>query len=114
VLDASVRLLSLLDCPFRSGFPGTVQYTSAVETLDGLRVVIDAHLFADALKQLQQRTWLLHWANFVFWSLPSDGPQKFLDLVLQDGFTIALQINAPHLLRCGPPSRSLGMRVAEH
>jgi translation initiation factor 3 subunit E len=77
-----------------------MQYTSAVETLDRLREVIDAHLFADPLKQLQQRTWLLHWANFVYWSLPSDGPQKFLDLVLQDGFNVALQIKAPHLLRC--------------
>lgn len=83
-----------------------MQYGNAVDTLDRLREAIDAHLFADALKQLQQRTWLLHWANFVFWSTP-DGPAKLLDLLLQDRFTVALQINAPHLLRCAPPGCAL-------
>jgi hypothetical protein len=78
-----------------------MQFSDAVETLERLREEIDAHLFADALKQLQQRTWLLHWANFVFWSV-SDGPSKLLDMMLQDRFTVALQINAPHLLRCAP------------
>jgi hypothetical protein len=77
-----------------------------METLDRLREEIDAHLFADALKQLQQRTWLMHWANFVFWSI-ADGPSKLLDLFLQDRFTVALQINAPHLLRCAPINRGV-------
>jgi translation initiation factor 3 subunit E len=75
------------------------QYDNAHETLTRLREAIDTHLFADALKQLQERTWLLHWSLFVFWNIP-DGPSQLLDLFLQDRFTIALQINAPHLLRC--------------
>jgi hypothetical protein len=83
-----------------------MQFGAAMETLDRLREEIDAHLFADALKQLQQRTWLLHWANFAFWSV-ADGPAKLLDLLLQDRFTVALQINAPHLLRCAPAADEL-------
>ena len=59
------------------------------------------HLYADALKQLQQRTWLLHWALFIFWNT-SDGAAQLLDLCLQDKFTVAMQVNSPHLLRSAP------------
>lgn len=81
------------------GCGGGVQYDTATETLTKLREAIDMHLFADALKQLQQRTWLLHWALFIFWNT-SDGPSQLLDLCLQDKFTVAMQVNSPHLLRC--------------
>jgi hypothetical protein len=79
----------------------SAQFGHAADTLERLREEIDSHLFTDALQQLQQRTWLLHWSNFVFWSIP-DGPGKLLDLLLQDRYTVSLQINAPHLLRCAP------------
>eukprot|EP00892_Ulva_mutabilis_P009997 jgi/Ulvmu1/736/UM010_0109.1 len=73
-------------------------YDAATETLTKLREAIDMHLFADALKQLQQRTWLLHWALFIFWNTP-DGASQLLDLCLQDKFSVAMQVNSPHLIR---------------
>jgi hypothetical protein len=60
------------------------------------------HLFADPLRQLQQRTWLLHWALFIFWNV-DDGCTQLLELFLHDMFTVAMQVNSPHLLRCGAP-----------
>lgn len=77
-----------------------MQYSAATETLSKLREAIDMHLFADPLRQLQQRTWLLHWALFIFWNV-DDGCTQLLELFLHDMFTVAMQVNSPHLLRCG-------------
>lgn len=78
-----------------------MQYDQAVETMQRLREMIDTHLFADALKQLEQRTWLLHWSLFVFWNV-NDGRSKLIEMFMSERFMAALQINAPHLLRCAP------------
>ena len=75
-----------------------MQYDSALETLNRLKELIDTHLMADPLKQLQQRTWLLHWSLFVFWNI-DDGRSKLIEMFMTERFMAALQINAPHLLR---------------
>ena len=64
------------------------------------------HLYSDALAQLQQRTWLLHWSLFIYWNV-DDGCTQLLDLFMHDMFTVAMQVNSPHLLRC--PSISLSL-----
>jgi translation initiation factor 3 subunit E len=76
-----------------------VQYIAAIDTISKLREAIDRHLFVDALKQLQQRTWLLHWSLFIYWNV-DDGCTQLLDLFMHDMFTVAMQVNSPHLLRC--------------
>jgi len=84
--------------PFSCSRSPASQYDSALETLTRLRELIDSHLFTDALKQLQQRTWLLHWSLFVFWNI-DDGRAKLIELFMTEKYMAALQISAPHLLR---------------
>jgi hypothetical protein len=48
--------------------------------------------------QLQQRTWLMHWALHVFWNT-ENGKTSLIDLFLQPAYMSAIQINAQHLLR---------------
>lgn len=82
-----------------------MQYIAATDTITKLREAIDLHLYSDALRQLQQRTWLLHWSLFIYWNV-DDGCTQLLDLFMHDMFTVAMQINSPHLLRCTPFSYS--------
>lgn len=76
-----------------------MQYIAATDTLSKLKDAIDRHLYTDALKQLQQRTWLLHWSLFIYWNV-DDGCTQLLELFTQEVFTVAMQVNSPHLLRC--------------
>jgi len=46
-----------------------VNYGDAKDDLEKLKESIDSRLFTDHLQQLQQRTWLIHWALFIFFSL---------------------------------------------
>ncbi|KAF0699820.1 Aste57867_9596 [Aphanomyces stellatus] len=50
------------------------------------------------LEQLQQRTWLLHWALFVF-AWHEDGRDAIVDFMLQSRCLEAIQTNAPWLMR---------------
>ena len=90
-----------------------VQYIAATDTISKLREAIDLHLYSNALAQLQQRTWLLHWSLFIHWNM-DDGCTQLLDLFMHDMFTVAMQVNSPHLLRCPPfclhlpPAANLG------
>ena len=54
--------------------------------------------FAPALVALQQRTWLLHWALYVFWN-HENGRNDLIELFLSPPYLNAIQINAQHLLR---------------
>lgn len=47
---------------------------------------------------LQQRTWLLHWALFVYWN-DKGGLDKMLDLMFHERYRQAITTNAPHLAR---------------
>eukprot|EP01023_Acetabularia_acetabulum_P004309 TRINITY_DN11794_c0_g1_i5.p1 TRINITY_DN11794_c0_g1~~TRINITY_DN11794_c0_g1_i5.p1 ORF type:complete len:455 (-),score=85.58 TRINITY_DN11794_c0_g1_i5:1002-2318(-) len=53
---------------------------------------------SDPAMQLQQRTWLMHWALFVFWN-HLDGRAELVELFMSERYQGALQINAQHLLR---------------
>jgi translation initiation factor 3 subunit E len=70
----------------------------AFDSFNRLKEAVDQTLVDNPLKQLQQRTWLLHWALFIFWNIP-EGYSQLVELFLQDRFTVAIQVNAPHLLR---------------
>ena len=50
------------------------------------------------LQQLQQRSWLLHWALFVHAGHPS-GRDLMIDLLFQQPYLNAIQTTSPHLLR---------------
>lgn len=70
----------------------------ASEDLLRLREALDSQSFATPLMQLQQRTWLMHWALHVFWNT-ENGKTSLIDLFLQPAYMSAIQINAQHLLR---------------
>ena len=36
-----------------------------------------------ALRQLQQRTWLIHWSLFVFFRFPNENPETGLDALIE-------------------------------
>tara|TARA_B100001057_G_scaffold491160_1_gene580845 strand:- start:115 stop:1308 length:1194 start_codon:yes stop_codon:yes gene_type:complete len=73
-------------------------FEGAQARLNELRDTIDNKNHAGPLMQLQQRTWLLHWALYVFFNHPG-GRSQLLELFLQDRYLNAIQLNAPHLLR---------------
>jgi translation initiation factor 3 subunit E len=74
------------------------EWDDANEDLTKLKEALDNQTFASPLMQLQQRTWLMHWALFVFWN-HENGRNTLIDLFLQPAYLNAIQINAQHLLR---------------
>jgi translation initiation factor 3 subunit E len=70
----------------------------ASEDLLRLREALDGQSFSTPLMQLQQRTWLMHWALHVYWNT-ENGKTALIDLFLQPAYMSAIQINAQHLLR---------------
>ncbi len=73
-------------------------FEAAREDIQKLKEVIDNQTFAAPLVQLQQRTWLMHWALFVFWN-HEKGRDDLVDLFMSPPYLAAIQINAQHLLR---------------
>lgn len=70
----------------------------ALDDLNRLKEAIDTRTFPSALVQLQQRTWLLHWALFIFFN-HENGRNLIVDLFMQERYLNAIQTTAPHLLR---------------
>lgn len=61
----------------------------------------DSHappLPADAVEQLQQRTWLIHWSLFVFFN-HEKGRDLIIDMFFQPQYINAIQTTCPHVLR---------------
>ena len=58
-------------------------WDAALDDLTRLKDIIDANTFAPLLQQLQQRTWLMHWALFVFFN-HDNGRNAIIDLFFQD------------------------------
>ena len=55
---------------------------------------------AKPLRQLQARTWLLHWSLFVFFNLgEAEGCQGLLEMFLSPAYLNTIQTSCPHLLR---------------
>ncbi|GMH39331.1 hypothetical protein BSKO_07229 [Bryopsis sp. KO-2023] len=74
-------------------------FDAANDDLTKLKEALENQSFISPLLQLQQRTWLMHWALFVFWN-HKNGVNNIIDLFLQEErYLNALQTNAPHLLR---------------
>jgi len=73
-------------------------WETALEDMNKLKEIIDAKSFVSPLKQLQQRTWLIHWSLFVFFNHPN-GRNGIVDLFFQDRYLNAIQTNCPHILR---------------
>ncbi|KAK3269113.1 Eukaryotic translation initiation factor 3 subunit E [Cymbomonas tetramitiformis] len=71
-------------------------WETAIEDMGRLKDIIDKN--TDALGQLQQRTWLMHWALFIFFN-HENGRNSIVDLFFQDRYMNAMQTNAHHLLR---------------
>lgn len=56
-------------------------WESALEDLNKLREYIDNNTFGSALHLLQQRTWLIHWSLFVFYTHPK-GKDLLIEMFL--------------------------------
>jgi translation initiation factor 3 subunit E len=74
------------------------EWEDALKDVGHLREYIDTKSFASPLKQLQQRTWLIHWSLFVFFNHPN-GRNGIIDLFLQEKYLNAIQTTCPHILR---------------
>jgi len=72
-------------------------WDAAVEDMSRLKELIDAKNYFP-LKQLQQRTWLIHWSLFVFFNHPN-GRNGIIDMFFQDRYLNAIQTTCPHILR---------------
>jgi len=72
-------------------------WDAALEDLTRLRELIDTKNY-NSLKQLQQRTWLIHWSLFVFFNHPN-GRNGIIDMFFQDRYLNAIQSSCPHILR---------------
>jgi len=70
----------------------------ALEDMNRLKEIIDGKNFVSPLKQLQQRTWLIHWSLFVFFNHPN-GRSGIIEMFFQDKYLNAIQTTCPHILR---------------
>lgn len=78
-------------------------WVSASVAVDAVKVSIESMVSSNQmtpLKALSQRTWLLHWALFVYWNNSSKGGlEQLVDLFHTERYKQAITTNAPHLLR---------------
>jgi len=74
------------------------EWDQALESINTLRDTIDQKTFSSPLKQLQQRTWLIHWSLFVYFN-HANGRNAIIDLFLQDRYLNTIQTTCPHILR---------------
>jgi translation initiation factor 3 subunit E len=73
------------------------RWPEALEDLGKLNdSIVDAR--STSLVQLQQRTWLVHWALFVLFNYP-EGRDELVDLLFNERNLQAIQINCPYILR---------------
>jgi len=73
-------------------------WDAALENLMALKDAIESGGSSTPLQQLQQRSWLMHWALFLLGNHPN-GRNIVTDLFLQERYLNAIQNNCPHLLR---------------
>jgi len=74
------------------------KWEEALKDMNQLKELIDSKNFTSPLKQLQQRTWLIHWSLFVFFNHPQ-GRNLIIDLFFSDKYLNAIQTACPHVLR---------------
>jgi len=73
-------------------------WEQATEDLNRLKEIIDAATFETPVVQLVQRTWLMHWALFIFFN-HENGRNALVDMYFQEAYLNAIQTDAQHLLR---------------
>lgn len=73
-------------------------WDDALKDMNYLKDLIDSKNFTSPLKQLQQRTWLIHWSLFVFFN-HANGRNGIIDLFFQERYLNAIQTTCPHVLR---------------
>eukprot|EP00455_Lapot_gusevi_P011707 TRINITY_DN1543_c0_g3_i1.p1 TRINITY_DN1543_c0_g3~~TRINITY_DN1543_c0_g3_i1.p1 ORF type:complete len:444 (+),score=146.24 TRINITY_DN1543_c0_g3_i1:62-1333(+) len=73
-------------------------YAVALDDFNLLRDAIENRNFPSPVHQLQQRTWLIHWSLFVFFSL-EEGRAMILDFLMQEKYLNTIQTSCPHILR---------------
>jgi translation initiation factor 3 subunit E len=73
-------------------------WDQAAEDLKQLRDILDSKSFTSVMKQLQQRTWFIHWSLFVFFNHQA-GRTGIIDLFLSDRYLNTIQTTSPHILR---------------
>jgi len=73
-------------------------WEDALKDMQHLKDLIDSKNFTTPLKQLQQRTWLIHWSLFVFFNHPN-GRTGIIDLFFSERYLNAIQTTCPHILR---------------
>lgn len=87
-------------------------WTAASKAVEAVRTAIESMVAANTnnknssaasmthLQALQQRTWLLHWALFVYWNDSANhGLEHLVELFHTDRYKQAITTHAPHLLR---------------
>jgi len=74
------------------------QWDEAAATLNQLKELIDSKSFVQPLIQLQQRTWLIHWSLFVFFSHPQ-GRVAAIEWFTNERYLNVIQTTCPHILR---------------
>jgi len=73
-------------------------WSGALDDMNRLRDAIENNAATSALKKMRQRTWLLHYALFVFFNHPN-GRNLIIDLMFQERYMQAVQQEAPYLMR---------------
>lgn len=74
------------------------QWDVALKDLLAVKEFVDARAFANPTLQLQQRTWLLHWALPIFFNSP-EARTTLLEMFHHEKTFQAAQTSCPHLLR---------------
>lgn len=74
-----------------------VNVDSALDDLQELKEALESRTFSEHLQLMQQRTWLIHWGLFIFFSL--EELDTAVDFFFQDKIWNTIQTNCPHLLR---------------
>jgi len=76
------------------------EWSHAKEDLMRLRAYIDSDPFESDVELMQHRSWLLHWALFVYFKPPNKGSDEIIELFLNQQSNLnTIQILCPHLLR---------------
>jgi len=74
----------------------TQNWEESLKDLKELQSIIDSKNSTPALKQLQQRTWLIHWSLFVYFN---HNRSLFADSFFNDKYINVIQTTCPHILR---------------
>ncbi|KAG8629846.1 hypothetical protein KVT40_001465 [Elsinoe batatas] len=76
----------------------STHWESALEEVNKVRELIDTRLFNNPLAQLEQRTWLIHWALFPFFNNEAARDQ-LTELFFSPTFINTIQTSCPWILR---------------